>query len=46
MVMALVNIFWGAIHQDDQEDEQRCREEEPVHLHGLAGGLLRMLGMD
>ena len=46
MDLALVNILWGDIHQDDQEDEQRCGEEELVHLHGLAGGLLRMLGMD
>ena len=44
--MALVNILWGAIHQDNQEEEKGCREAESIHLHGLAGGLLRLRRMD
>ena len=46
LVLDMVFIHRGAVHQDNQEEEEGCREAEPVHLHGLAGGLLRMLGMD
>ena len=42
----MVFIHQSAIYQDNQEEEKGCREAEAVHLHGLAGGLLRMLGMD
>ena len=45
MVLGMVFIHRGAVHQDNQEEEKGCREAEPVHLRGLAGGLLRMLGM-
>ena len=34
----------GAGHQGAQEEEEGCREAEPAHLQGLAGGLLRMAG--
>lgn len=27
----------GAVHQDNQEEEEGCGEAEPVHLRGLAG---------
>ena len=40
----MVYIQWGGVHQDNQEDEKGCREAEPVHLRGLAVGLLRILG--
>ena len=47
LVLGMVFIHWGAVHQDNQEKEKGCGEAEPVHLGGgLAGGLLRMLGMD
>lgn len=36
----------GAVRQDNQEEEKGCGEAELPHLHSLAGGLLRMLGMD
>ena len=43
----MVYIQRGAVHQDNQEEEKGCGEAEPAHLGGgLAGGLLRMLGMD
>ena len=46
MVLGMVFIHWGAVHQDNQEKEKGCGEAELVHLGGgLAGGLLRMLGM-
>ena len=41
----MVYIHRGAVHQDNQEEEKGCREAELSHLGGLAGGLLRMLGM-
>ena len=47
MVLGMVFIHRGAVHQDNQEEEKGCGEAEPVHLGGgLAGGLLMMLGMD
>ena len=42
----MVYIQWGGVHQDNPEDEKGCREAEPSHLGGLAGGLLRMLRTD
>ena len=42
----MVYIQWGGVHQDNQEEEKGCRVAEPVHLGGLARGLLKMLGMD
>ena len=41
----MVYIQRGAVHQDNQEEEKGCGETEASHLGGLAGGLLRMLGM-
>lgn len=38
--------YTGAVRQDNQEEEKGCGEAELPHLHSLAGGLLRMLGMD
>ena len=47
MVLGILFIHRGAVHQDNQEEEKGCGEAEPVHLGGgLAGGLLRMLGMN
>ena len=47
LVLGMVFIHRGAVHQDNQEEEKGCGEAEPVHLGGgLAGWLLRMLGMD
>ena len=47
MVLGMVFIHRGAVHQENKEEEKGCEEEEPVHLGGgLAGGLLRMLVMD
>ena len=46
MVLGMVFIHRSAVHQDNQEEEKGCREAELVHLGGLAGGLLRMLGTD
>ena len=45
-VLGMLFIHRGAVHQDNQEEEKGCGEAEPAHLHSLAGGLLRMLGMD
>jgi len=42
----MVYIQWGAVHQDNQEDEKGCGEAEPSHLGSLPGGLLRMLRTD
>ena len=44
-MLDMVYVHQGAVHQDNQEEEKGCGEAEPVHLRGLAGGLLRMLGM-
>lgn len=41
---AALFIPWGAGHQGAQEEEEGCREAEPAHLQGLAGGLLRTAG--
>ena len=46
LVLGMVFIHRGAVHQENKEEEKGCEEAEPVHLGvGLAGGLLRMLGM-
>ena len=46
LVLGILFIHRGAVHQDNQEEEKGCGEAEPAHLHGLAGGLLWMLGMN
>ena len=46
MVLGMVFIHRSAVHQDNQKEEKGCREAEPAHLGGLAGGLLRMLATD
>ena len=47
MVLGMVFIHRGAVHQENKEEEKGCEEAEPVHLGGgLAGGLLRMLRTD
>ena len=45
-MLDMVYIQRGAVHQVNQEEEKGCREAEPSHIGGLAGGLLRMLRTD
>ena len=46
--LGLVASFtsWYTGHKGAQKGEKGCQKAELSYLHGLAGGLLRMLGMD